>query len=325
MSVNSNVTPSAPSKRTANVTMHPILNSVVHHSFKSASKDTGCCEFTEQHFIRALTSYLPILTDAFHVPELDLHRLWTSMMTGEVIAVEHDAGTLMFHVQGRVFGSYVDMRFAYRTDVWSIQAVTSIHTRPLWRSRFLITVTASVLGMILTGLAGYGLAVQRSPLSHQTVASWASVHGYKLVQNSPSPVAGAGVNSQETAGSVTSTDANASTTNAFSAGANASSSAGSGSRTNNTTSNPVPSGTSSSTKQPADSPQSFQFHFTSGMTVHDISVFLQQHHLVNNAYDFDQVLQKTGIAQQIWPGTYTFTSTMKASEILQELKSKPKS
>ena len=109
MSVNSNRTSTVTSTLTAHGATHPILNSVVHHSFRSASKDVGCCEFAEQDFIRALDSHVPTLRDAFRVQELDLHRLWASMMAGEVIAVEFEAGTLLFHVQGRVLGSYVDM------------------------------------------------------------------------------------------------------------------------------------------------------------------------------------------------------------------------
>lgn len=314
MSVNSNRTSTVTSKLTAHGAMHPILNSVVHHSFRSASKDVGCCEFAEQDFIRALDSHVPTLRDAFRVQELDLHRLWASMMAGEVIAVEFEAGTLLFHVQGRVLGSYVDMRFAYRKDVWTIRAVTSVHTRPFWRSRLLITAAASVAGMLLTGLVGYSVAVQRSPVSRQTVESWASLHGYTLVQNRAAAVAASSAGSHIPVGSPTnSTSADTST--------NTSSTHG----TAKTASHAAQSHAALGTKKPPAAPQNFQFDFTSSMTVHDISVFLQQHHLVHNAYDFDQVLAKTGIQKHIWPGTYTFNSQMNASQILQELQSGPKS
>lgn len=321
----------------SNITMHPILDSVVHRSFRAASKDAGCCEFTEANFDRSIKPYTSTLTDALGVHELDAHRLWTSMMAGEVIAVEFDGGTMLFHVQGRAFGHYIDMRFLYQTDRWSIQAITSVHTRPLWTSRIVRMATAAVLGMVITGFIGYAMAAQRAPVSRQTVESWASLHGYTLVQNQSMTATAVGSDSSSgsdnqaanTGNSVDNSQAasDAQASNASSAGgsgdnATSTNTAGNSSAANTATAKSSTSNTDNTAARPA-APQSFQFVFRSGMTVHDISAFLQQHQLVKDAYAFDQVLHKTGVEKKIWPGTYTFKSNMNQSQILQELQSHP--
>ena len=318
---------------TMNVTSHPVLNSVVHHPFNSASRDVGCSEFTEVEFLQALKPYLSTLNDALGTSQLDVQRLWMNMMVGEVIAVEFDAGTLLFHVQGRAFGHYIDMRFACNKDQWTITAVTSVHTRPFWRSRLITTLVACVVGMLATGFIGYTMAAQRSPISKQTVQSWATLHGYTLVPSagsSPSSAVAMG-NQSASAPSVSNSSASGASgaSGSSATGSTATGSSAKGSATGNAKmSTKKPSIDKSSSAKAAaaskpSSPQIYHFTLTSGMPLHDISVFLQQHHLVGNAFAFDQVLHKTGVEKYVWPGTYTFHSNMTQSQILQELKSKP--
>lgn len=292
--------------------MHPMLSSVVHLPFLTASKEIGCCEFNEQDFSRAITPHLQTLSTELPMENLDTHKLWHSMMTGEVIAVEClEVETLLFHVRGRVTPKYIDMKFSYNKDNWDINSITSIHSRPLWYmpSRRLYLGMAG--GAVLAALVGFFLAGQGTPLNPQTVEAWAAANGYQLVKQGAALTTAAASNldpnqpqptqpfSSGDAKQVPSTSAKPADAHALA----------------------KPS--ASTTAKTKSVPQTFTFDLRAGMTVQDISVFLAQHHLVANAVAFDQVLKQTGVDKKVWPGTYTFKSGMTQSQILQELQSKP--
>lgn len=297
-------------------TMHPMLSSIVHRGFQAASKEIGCSEFREDDFIRGLVPYLHVLSSELPVEELDTRKLWQSMMTGEVIAVEcADTETFVFQVRGKVASRFVDMKFSYCKDVWDILAVTSIHQLPIWRKSTRLW-AGMATGLILAGLTGFLVAGQTHAMNPQNVEAWATANGYQLVSKEAAPPAGPTSNTTAHAASPSSGATNTGTSSHSSVQKAVSRSA--------STSKGAPSKTKSSKPQVSKSaPQVFSFSFRSGMTVHDISVFLTQHHLVSNALAFDQVLKQTGIDQDVWPGTYTFKSNMTQSQILQVLKNGP--
>ncbi|OFW75618.1 MAG: hypothetical protein A2201_01050 [Alicyclobacillus sp. RIFOXYA1_FULL_53_8] len=166
--------------------MHPLLSSVVHLPFQKAGSDVGCSEFTFKHFQRAIQAHLHILSAQSAMNELEQHKTWQALMHGEVIAVEClDDETLVFHVRGKTFGKYVDMRFAYLKEMWYIQAVTSIHDRPFWRSRlrYLLSLGGGVVAAASLGfaLANHGT----TPVTQQGASDWAVANGYELVKKTP--------------------------------------------------------------------------------------------------------------------------------------------
>ena len=61
------------------------------------------------------------------------------------------------------------------------------------------------------------------------------------------------------------------------------------------------------------------FTMREGMTAQDLTEALKQFGLIDNETAFGDKLQKSGIAQKVRPGTYTFTSDMSESEIMEEL------
>lgn len=262
---------------TATAGMHPLLSSVVHLSFQKAGSDVGCSDFTFNVFQRAIQAHLHVLTAQTAMNELEQHKMWQAMMRGEVIAVEClDDETLVFHVRGRTFGKFVDMRFAYFKEVWYIQAVTSIHNRPFWRSRlrYLLSLAG---GVVVAASLGFALSNHGSaPVTQQSVVDWAGANGYELVRKPPAVLA----------------------------------------------SSPPAKVTLSPSKTAPPEP-SYHFTFKTGMTVDDISLFLQQQHLISDAYAFDQILKRSGVDKSVWPGTYTFTSGMDKNQIIQVLKNKP--
>jgi hypothetical protein len=287
--------------------MHQILSSVVHLPFKSAIKQVGCCEFSEKDFTTGIDTYLSKLADPTLLDGIDTAKLWSAMMTGEVLAVEYGENqSFIFQVRGKVSGRFIDMKFSYTRDDWNVLAVTSIHQRPVWRSRSRL-ITESLLGIAaivtISVLATHSHAVA---YTKHGVNSWAQKNGYKLV-SATTPSTSASAQPASSAGQ---------STNSTSSAGTSSSAATSGSHAG--TSNSAAASTTAKAK-----PQTFSITFKKGMTVHDISTFLQKHHLVSNAYSFDQVLHKTGVEKQIWPGTYTFQSGMKQKQILKVLKSKP--
>lgn len=282
--------------------MHQLLSSVVHLPFKNAIKQVGCCEFSEKEFTTGVNAYLSRLSDPAFMGGIDTSKLWNAIMNGEVLAVEYaENQTFIFQVRGKVSGRFIDMKLSYRRDDWNVLAVTSIHQRPVWRSRSR-TITEIVLA-IAAAAAISVLATHSHAAAYtkQGVQKWAQSNGYKLV-SATTP------NTSESAQASSNT---ANTTNANSGSAGKSGS-------NAATSKPA-----ASTAPAAPKAKKFSFTFKKGMTVHDISAFLQKHKLVSNAYSFDQVLHKTGVEKQIWPGTYTFQSDMKQKQILSVLKSKP--
>ncbi|QQE81014.1 hypothetical protein [Alicyclobacillus sp. SO9] len=286
--------------------MHQILSSVVHLPFKSAIKQVGCCEFSEKDFTTGIDAYLAKLSDPALLEGIDTLKLWSAMMSGEVLAVEYaENQSFIFQVRGKVSGRFIDMKFSYRRDDWDVIAVTSIHQRPVWRSRSR-AITEAVLGV--AAIATISILATHShaaAYSKQGVKAWAQNNGYKLV-SATTPASATKQTASPAAKPTNSTSSSAGTSSSGS-------SAGSKTATSNTT----------ATSTSAPKPQKFSFTLKKGMSVHAISVFLQQHKLVSNAYAFDQVLHKTGVEKQIWPGTYTFTSGMKQQQILSVLKSKP--
>lgn len=299
-------------KATTTVGMHPMLSSVVHLPFQAARKDIGCCEFAEQDFNRSITVHLNTLSREFPIESLDTHKLWQSMTAGEVIAVEcKNTETFIFHVRGKISSKYVDMRFSYYKDDWSIEAITSIHNRPIWRSPSRRLYLGMTGGVVLAGLAGFLLAGHGPALNPQNVQAWASANGYQLVKKDPAQTAALSANMSPNQNGQAAANA---------VGQAKTAKSGTGTTHSQAASNPKK-------QQPIAKPkpavQTFTFDLRPGMTVHDISVYLAQHHLVPNAIAFDQVLKNTGVDKKVWPGTYTFKSGMNQNQILQELQSKP--
>ncbi len=273
--------------------MHPLLSSVIHLPFKTAIKRLGCSQWSPNKFNEALTEHLATLPDSLSRDNIPDDKLWNAMMNGEVLAAEHvDNEGFLFLVQGKILrNEWMNMRFYYHKDRWSIQAITSIHHRPFrwshWRS--ISEITASVVAVaIIVGLWSHDSA----NYTKQNIEAWAQNHGYQMVSamssESGTPLASVTPSTHKSTNKV----AKAAVTASFKA------------------------------ITPAQ-PHTYSITFQSGMTVHDISVFLQDHHLVSNAYHFDNLLQKDGVATSVWPGTYVFKSNMNQNQLIGVLKSNP--
>jgi|GEM_PF-4040067 len=310
---------------TPHSTNSPLLSSIVHLPFRTAAKELGCCEMSLKEFRNSLDNHLTELSDT-SLLETRSQKLWLAMMKGEVLSVENvDTAGFLFHVQGKAHhNTFVDMKFYYCKDNWEIQAVTSIHHRPFWRGH------RRTLMEVLVGLVGIGLVVgtwfySSSNYTKQGVESWALQNGYKV-----EPATASAGTVVATAGGSNSTAAGANTTNtagsANTGNAPSESASNATNSTANTSGNSTSSGGSTSSNATNTTPststasQSYTFTFTSGMTVHDISVYLQQHQLISDAYSFDNVLQRDGVASSIWPGTYVFKSGMSQAQIIAVLK-----
>lgn len=273
--------------------MHPLLSSVIHLPFKTAIKQVGCCHWSLIKFKEALTEYLATLQDSLSLDNLPDNQLWRAMMNGEVLAAEHvDNEGFLFLVQGKILrNEWMNMRFYYHKDRWSIQAITSIHHRPFrwshWRS-----ISEMAAGVVTVAIIAGLWSHDSANYTKQSIEAWAQNHGYQMVSamssESGTPLAYVTPSTHKNANKVVKSAVTAN----FKAVTRA-------------------------------QPRTYSITFQSGMTVHDISVFLQDHHLISNAYQFDNVLQKDGVATSVWPGTYVFKSNMNQKQLIAVLKSNP--
>jgi hypothetical protein len=263
--------------------MHPMLSSVVHLPFRKAALEVGCCEFAQRDFTRHLTPHDQVLSASLPMDEISKQKLWHAMLNGEVIAVELVDDEILLF---HVRGHMAD-KYVDMRFAYEKDVWHVIAVTSIHQRpvpRAKIGLLVGLLAVIVaSGLTGYFLSNHSSSVSQQAVTDWASVHGYHLVKTQ-----------QDTAAVVGSTGA---------------------------ATTPISTTPSSTSVKPAS--RNFVFDFKPGMTVHDISLFLQQKQLIPNAYDFDAILKQTGVDKQIWPGTYHFTSTMNQTQILQVLKSQP--
>ncbi len=285
--------------------MHPLLSSVIHLPFKTAIKRLGCSQWSPNKFNEALTEHLATLPDSVSWDNILDDKLWNAMMNGEVLAAEHvDNEGFLFLVQGKIQrNEWMNMRFYYYKDCWSIQAITSIHQRPFrwsyWRSVSEIAVGVVAVAIIV-GLWSH----DNANYSKQTVEAWAQNHGYQMIS---------AMSSENGTRLASSTPSNHTIANTKS-----------NEITGNSATKAIKAAVTANSKAITHAqPHTYSITFQSGMTVHDISVFLQDHHLISNAYDFDNVLQNDGVATSVWPGTYVFKSNMNQNQLIAVLKSTP--
>jgi hypothetical protein len=70
-------------------------------------------------------------------------------------------------------------------------------------------------------------------------------------------------------------------------------------------------------------PRTVTFTLSRGMSLYDLSKFLRDQHLVEDAMKFDMELKKSGADRNIRPGKYTFREGMSESQIIDVLKHGP--
>ncbi|WP_026962872.1 hypothetical protein [Alicyclobacillus herbarius] len=291
--------------------LHSLLSSAVALPFAKAVRELGCADLPQAPFVDEIQPYLD--TAAFDRPNTAETRLavWRAVQNGRVLAVESlPDGGMLFHVQARLQGGLgMDVRLRYRADTWRVQSVTSIHRIPFQRTRsFMYLVSAA--SVVVAGLLGFSLAVglhagsspAQPALTKNGVESWAKAHGYQLVKPAAGPVS-----STPVAKSNGTSAAHKSVTPA------------SGDKTTAKTG----AAASTSPKKPAVKTYTYTLHL--GTPVHDLSVFLEQHHLVKSAIAFDMEMKNTHADADLRPGTYTFRSNMSESDLIRVLKAGPKS
>ncbi|MCL6627354.1 hypothetical protein [Alicyclobacillus shizuokensis] len=300
--------------------LYSLLNSAVAMPFAKAARELGCADLPQTPFVDELRPYLD--TAAFDKPNTPDVRadVWRAVLHGRVLAVEPlTDGGMLFHVRARLSGGLcIDVRLRYRSDEWRVQSVTSIHYVPFTRTRTFArmvsgacVVVAGCIGFLLADSLHHGgkTSAAAAELTKQGVESWAQSHGYQLVKpGSQSASAPAAASSSASAGKAASED-KASTT----------------SSSDKQTADAAKSTSPSSQHAASSAPKTYTYTLRLGTPVHDLSVFLQQHHLVKSAIAFDMKMKDTHADQDLRPGTYTFRSNMSESDLIRVLKAGPKS
>jgi hypothetical protein len=87
------------------------------------------------------------------------------------------------------------------------------------------------------------------------------------------------------------------------------------------TNQPAQQSTQQQTSQ--STPRTVKFTLSRGMSLYDLSKFLRDQHLVEDAMKFDMALKKSGADRKIRPGVYTFREGMSESQIIDVLKHGP--
>jgi hypothetical protein len=297
--------------------MHSLLTSAIQLPFAKAARELGCAELPQSLFMAEIEPYL-LHTTAFDLPNTEETRvaIWRAIQHAPVLAVEAlPNGGMSFHVRAQMKGGLcIDVRLVYRSDQWRVQAVTSIHRIPFLRTRWFARV-ATAGSVVLAGLIGFVIADQLHPASTSTtatqmteqgVAAWAAAHGYQLTK----------VNNTSSASNSSSSQGQGSAAKTANTSNTANRSSGEATSTQSS---------KDKSKSATQKKQTYTFTLKEGMSLHSLSVFLKQKHLVKDAVAFDMKMKDTGVDKDLRPGKYTFTSGMSESQLIKVLKAGPKS
>lgn len=71
---------------------------------------------------------------------------------------------------------------------------------------------------------------------------------------------------------------------------------------------------------PVAKPKVYSFVLKKGMTVHDISVYLEKNHLIPDAFKFDELLKSAGVDRKVQLGTFTFKAGMTEKQLMDVLR-----
>jgi hypothetical protein len=272
--------------------VNPLVSSVVHLPFRKACRDLGFSVPDRQRFVADVE---PLLRDApLDLPDVDglAERLWHAVLAGEVLAAEWlEDGRVVFHVRGQYRRDGVDLRLVNDHGSWHVAAVTSVHRHPWLRTRW--ARRGGVAAAVIAALAvGYGLPHPGGAASPQT--------GLGGADNAVAATASSG------AGTLASRS-NAPSPQVQNASAGAQ------------------SGSAAQQKPKTPAPTPVVFNLKEGVPLHNLSVFLYQHHLVKNPVAFDMKMKDSGVDRHLRPGTYRFMSNMTEDEVLKVLAKGPSS
>ncbi|WAH42130.1 hypothetical protein NZD89_01005 [Alicyclobacillus fastidiosus] len=283
----------------AKIKSNPLIRSVVHTSFRKAVSDLGFASIPKDLFQYEIAPYLRAAGSLFDDSQETLDKLFHAVMRGEVIVTETEDDTIVFYVRGSVTQRVIDVRLSCRHQQWHVKSVVSMYHRPLLRWNWFYR-AAFAVSVVLAGVIGYALHEPHAVVSATSQGS-----------------SGQAASVSTSLGQAKTTDgASSNTTNSSvpSAGNATSNSTGASNSTSNT------SGATSKTHAPS----SFTFTLKSGMSIHDLSMFLHANHLINEpAVQFDMVLMHAGVDKTIRPGSYTFKSGMTQSQLLQVIEKGP--
>ncbi|MBX6353322.1 MAG: hypothetical protein IRZ10_08280 [Thermoflavifilum sp.] len=293
---------------TAKNRVNPLLTSVVHRPLRKACQELGFPLPNREQFVADVD---PLLKDtpglAAH-PEGLAERLWHAVLGGEVLAAEwHEDGRMVFHVRGQHGRDAVDVRLMHDRDHWQVQALTSVHTRPWHTTRWARRLAAGA-AVVVALVIGYILPHPGSGEKGLPAGETATTAGAVPAGNT----AVGEVNTLASRSEATRPASNAVAANQTGSGGNQAGSNASGAG-------------AAATPPAKPAVQTFTFNLQEGMPLHNLSVFLYQHHLVSDPVAFDMKMKDSGVDRDVRPGQYVFKSNMTEAQILQVLKNGPSS
>ena len=294
----------------------PLLSSVVHQSFAHAVQQLGCRPLERTVFIQQVRLYLLEHPKGLGENAADYARMWQSVLHGHVLAVEPlPEGPMIFLVRSRLHQSFVDWRLVYQRDTWAFQGITSVHQFP-WYRRPWLGWTSAVTAVLVAGLLGFGAAPRAANLDHKAVSKWAEQHGYVL---EPINLALTLPQTQVKSGNLISGHASDAYGSArgtpLTQAATASASV---SKTGSMKATRVATNSLNKQSQP------LKFQLKPGMSLHEMSLFLANNHLVPSAIWFDMQLKNAKADMDVRPGTYVFQSHMSVPQLIQVVRNGPK-
>ncbi|MFB5190572.1 hypothetical protein [Alicyclobacillus fastidiosus] len=283
----------------AKIKSNPLIRSVVHTSFRKAVSDLGFAPIPKDVFQYEIAPYLRAAGSLFDDSQETLEKLYYAILRGEVVVTETEDETIVFYVRGSVTQRVIDVRLTCRHQQWHVKSVVSMYHRPLLHWNWFYR-AAFAVSVVLAGVIGYTL--------HE-------------------PHAAVSATSQSLSGQVASSSTSvgqAKTTNGTAANPANSSAPTTGNGTSNSTGASDSTSNASGDSSKAQASSSFTFTLKSGMSIHDLSMFLHANHLINEpAVQFDIVLMHAGVDKTIRPGSYTFKSGMTQSQILHVIENGP--
>lgn len=265
-----------------------LLESSIHRGFQHSVRALGCVLPGPEVFDAETLQYL--------IAHLELSRdeiknlreqLHARLSSAEVLTAEDlGDGRFSFLVRVPYQRHLVDLWLIYRRDVWKSGGVAALSQRPLWKRPRVVGSLLAVSYAVVAMAAG---AVGQYQVGHdqQRLAALAGRAGYALV---PAP-------------------------------GSASSTAGPGRTSAQSPAPPAPNGQSPT---PPANP-SVTFNLQMGMSASDVTQFLHDQGLIQDAAAFNQKLADSHVDQNLKPGTYTFHKGMTEDEIVQTLQKGPQS
>lgn len=268
---------------------NPLVQSIVHASFKRSIKELGLPDFSQERFSTEIPAFLRLPNSLFEDTPETRQKLWSAVMHGEVIAAEiKDNLACVFYVRGYVGSRGIDIRLVCESHGWHIDKVISMYTKKVagtrWFRRSVFTGA-----VIVAGLLGYMVHGSQPAVSTGLTGSYSSAQG--SARTVPQSV------------SASKQPSNSS---------------------NRTGSKDKPQ--AATTKQQTSSKpavQTLSFTLTEGMPLDDLSQFLKSHHLIQSAVSFDMLMKNTQADRDVRPGTYHFTTNMTQQQLIQTLKQGP--